>query len=189
MTQLRLTIFVLTTAALMAQGPPDSTETADTWDYWLDPVVVTATRSERSIFTVPYAVHLLGRDNIQRGEVGLSLGEALSGVPGIVVSNRHNLAQGDRISIRGMGSRAPFGVRGIKIYLDGIPLTMPDGQAQLNNLDLGSTGRIEALLGASSSLYGNAAGGAIHMYTQAAPDRPLQFQPRLITGSAGNPIW
>ncbi|MCH7522044.1 MAG: TonB-dependent receptor, partial [Candidatus Marinimicrobia bacterium] len=189
MTPLRPFLFVFAAAALMAQGSLDSAAISDTWDYWLDPIVVTATRSERSIFTVPYAVHLIGRDNIQRGEVGLSLGEALSGVPGIVVSNRHNLSQGDRISIRGMGSRAPFGVRGIKIYLDGIPLTMPDGQAQLNNLDLGSTGRIEALLGASSSLYGNAAGGAIHMYTQAAPDGPLQFQPRVVAGSYGLRKW
>lgn len=189
MTQLRPIIIALTTASLMAQGQPDSTATADTWDYWLDPIVVTATRSERSIFSVPYAVHLIDQDNIQRGEVGLSLGEALDALPGIVVSNRHNLAQGDRISIRGIGSRAPFGVRGIKIYQDGIPLTMPDGQAQLNNMDLGSTGRIEILLGASSSLYGNAAGGVIHMHTQTAPDAPLRFEPRLIAGSYGLRKW
>jgi iron complex outermembrane receptor protein len=40
--------------------------------------------------------------------------------------------------LRGFGSRSAFGVRGIKLIADGIPVTMPDGQRQAAsfNLDL-----------------------------------------------------
>ena len=74
------------------------------------------------------------------------------------MSDRGNLSQGDRVSIRGIGSRASFGVRGIRVLVDGVPLTMPDGQSQLNNLDLHAVGDVEVLRGPSSWLYGNAAG-------------------------------
>ncbi len=166
----------------LAQGflrVPDSTK------YELAPVVVTATRSERPLDRVPYAISVIAQKEIQRGEIGLSLDEALRSVPGVVVNNRFNLSQGDRLMIRGLGSRAPFGVRGVKIILDGIPLTMPDGQSQLNNLDLGSAGKIEILRGPSSSLYGNAAGGIIDIQTEINANRSLQIQPQFIAGSYG----
>ncbi|MGH7494776.1 MAG: TonB-dependent receptor family protein [bacterium] len=158
-------------------------QTSATAKYIIAPVVVTATRSERPIYRVPFALDILTQGDVQRAEAGLSLEEALREIPGVSVSNRYNLSQGDRIAIRGIGSRASFGVRGIKIILDGIPLTMTDGQAQLNNLDLGSVGKIEIIRGPSSSLYGNAAGGLIHIQTQETPAATLQFQPQLIAGS------
>ena len=85
------------------------------------------------------------------------------------VNNRYNFGLGNRISIRGFGSRSQFGVRGIRIIQDGIPLTLPDGQAQLNNVDLAAAGRIEVIRGPASSLYGNAAGGVISIETEPPP--------------------
>ncbi|MCY3772059.1 MAG: TonB-dependent receptor [Gemmatimonadetes bacterium] len=154
-------------------------------DYVLQPVEITATRYIRDILDVPYAVDRVGRNEIQLGEPGLSLEESVRSLPGIIVHNRNNVSQGDRISIRGLGSRASFGVRGVKVVLDGIPLTMADGQSQLNNLDLTSAGQIEVLRGPSSSLYGNAAGGVIQIRTEGSPDTPLEVTPRFITGSHG----
>jgi iron complex outermembrane receptor protein len=183
-----LTVFVAPTFAQHPQKA-DSLDSPQAPKYRLEPVVVTATRSERPIYRVPYAINVIEQKDIQRAEIGLSLKEALRAIPGVVVSNRHNLSQGDRISIRGIGSRAPFGVRGLKILLDGIPLTMPDGQSQLNNIDLGSVGKIEILRGPSSALYGNAAGGLIDMQTQNATTNPLGVQPRVTIGSDGLQKW
>ena len=152
------------------QSTPDTTEVAV--DHVLQPIEVTATRYIREILDIPYAVDRVDRDEIQLAEPGLSLEESVRGLPGIIVNNRNNVSQGDRISIRGLGSRASFGVRGVKLVLDGIPLTMADGQSQLNNLDLTSAGQIEVLRGPSSSLYGNAAGGVIQIRTE---ERPGQF--------------
>lgn len=165
------------------QAAPDTTEA--TVDYTLQPIEVRATRYVRPVLEIPYAVDVVERDAIQLAEPGLSLEESVRSLPGIIVHNRNNVSQGDRISIRGLGSRASFGVRGVKLVLDGIPLTMADGQSQLNNLDLTSVGQIEVLRGPSSSLYGNAAGGVIQIRTEQAPDRPLEVTPRFITGSHG----
>jgi len=173
-------ICVVTTAPAQ-----DFSRAADSTRYELAPIIVTATRSERALDRVPYAISVIEQKEIQRGEIGLSLAEALRAIPGVMVNNRFNLSQGDRLSIRGLGSRAPFGVRGVKIILDGIPLTMPDGQSQLNNLDLGSVGKIEILRGPSSSLYGNAAGGVIDIQTEINANRSLQIQPQFIAGSYG----
>lgn len=165
------------------QAIPDTTEAAV--DYTLQPIEVRATRHVRPVLEIPYAVDVVDRDAIQLAEPGLSLEESVRSLPGIIVHNRNNVSQGDRISIRGLGSRASFGVRGVKVVLDGIPLTMADGQSQLNNLDLTSAGQIEVLRGPSSSLYGNAAGGVIQIRTESAPDRALEITPRVITGSHG----
>ena len=146
-------------------------------------VEVTATRVPSPLQEVPFSVDRLGAGSF-RGEPGVSLDEALRELPGVAVSDRGNLSQGDRVSIRGIGSRASFGVRGIRVLVDDVPLTMPDGQSQLNNLDLHAVGDVEVLRGPSSWLYGNAAGGVIHFRTRS-PAAAAAVEPEVIVGSDG----
>ncbi|MBI4545296.1 MAG: TonB-dependent receptor [Gemmatimonadetes bacterium] len=153
--------------------------------YRLEPLLVGVTRGERSAERAPRALQVLGQAAIQRGEATLSLDEVLRAVPGVGVDNRYNFSLGDRISIRGTGARAQFGVRGVRLIVDGVPATMPDGQSQLSNLDLGAAGRLEVLRGPSSSLYGNAAGGVITLESEDAPPYESKLEPKLIAGSYG----
>ena len=177
-------INIFAISVLLAQTQQDSLR-KDQIEYKLKPVTVTAVRTSRPIYEVPYAIDVLSKKSIQRGKLQLSLEESLREVPGIIVNNRNNLSQGDRISIRGIGSRASFGVRGIKIILDDIPLTMPDGQSQLNNLDISSIGSLEVLRGPNSALYGNASGGVLIFHTEFTSEQRLLFTPKLTIGSYG----
>jgi len=107
-----------------------------------------------------------------------NLSEVLLRAPGIVANNRQNYAQDLQISIRGFGARSTFGVRGIRIIADGIPLTMPDGQGQAANIDLSSARSVEVLRGPFSALYGNSSGGVINVFTENGP------QDQTVTASA-----
>lgn len=138
----------------------------------LSPVVVTATRSERLLLEVPASVELIERDEIRDAQWRVNLSESLARVPGLVVLNRHNYAQDLQISIRGFGSRASFGVRGLQLYVDGVPATSPDGQGQVSHFPLNLAERIEVLRGPFSALYGNAAGGVIVLSTELKPGEP-----------------
>ena len=151
----------------------------------LRPVEVRVTRTSATDLKVAAPVTTITRTEIQGAQMTVGLDEALAVVPGVVVNNRYNFALGSRISIRGLGSRAAFGVRGIRLMVDGIPLTMPDGQANVNNIDLGSAGRIEVLRGPSSSLYGNAAGGVISIETEPAPARTLATEVTALRSDLG----
>ncbi|MFT5367393.1 MAG: iron complex outermembrane receptor protein [Candidatus Latescibacterota bacterium] len=157
----------------------------DTLTVAADTLVVSATRTERPVLDVPFAVDVLTLKDLPRAEAGLSLAEKLRYVPGLVVDNRQNLSQGDRITMRGVGARASFGVRGIRLVLDGIPLTMPDGQAQLNNLDLVDIERVEVLRGPSAALYGNASGGVILLHSGGGQGEPFSMRPSVVVGSDG----
>ncbi len=125
----------------------------------LAPIIVQATRTDREQLTTPASVYYLNQEQNQGMNVNLS--ETLKGIPGLQLNNRENYAQDLQISIRGFGARSSFGVRGVRLYVDGIPASMPDGQGQSSNIDLNSLDHIEVLGGAFSSLYGNSSGGTI----------------------------
>lgn len=148
-------------------------------------IKVTSPRLTRPLYETPAAVSVVSQPEIQKGQQRLHLSESLDTVPGLFFQNRTNFAQGLRLSTRGFGARAPFGIRGIHIQVDGIPYTLPDGQAQIDALSLDSAERIEVIRGPSSVQYGNAAGGAIAVTTasgdQTAPGTTL----RLDGGSHG----
>ncbi len=148
----------------------------------LDPVVVTATRTAERAFDLPLAIDTVGVDQIQRGQLQINLSESLQRVPGISIQSRWNFAQDLQLSVRGFGARANFGVRGVRLYQDYIPATMPDGQGQTGSFSLVSAQRIEVLRGPFSSLYGNASGGVISVFTEDGPATPL-LNGQLIGGS------
>lgn len=173
-------------AVLAVQAGADSAR-VDT--FRLAPVTVSVTRSATRLSNVPYAVSVIQRDEIARGRATAGLDEALVTVPGVLVSNRYNPAQDHTLSIRGFGARSAFGVRGVKILLDGIPQTLPDGQGQLTNLDLADVARIEVLRGPSSSLYGNASGGVVSLWTDQQPHERLSGRGRVAAGAYGFLKW
>ena len=149
-----------------------------------DSVVVSATRSERSSFDVPVSIDAVDGETLRDGQPQVNLSEALGRVPGLVIQNRHNYAQDLQVSIRGSGARATFGIRGVRLYADGIPATMPDGQGQASNFALSSAGRIEVMRGPVAALYGNASGGVIQLFTEEAPRTPT-LSADLLAGNHG----
>src|SRR6185503_10231686 len=150
----------------------------------LEEIVVTATVLERTLGRTPAAVSVIGEDDIQLGRQQLGLDEALSRVPGVLMQDRYNFAQDLRVSIRGFGARAQFGIRGIKVLVDGIPETLPDGQGSVDSIDLGATSQIEVIRGPSSSLYGNASGGVISLISEGGRADPYA-QLRVSSGRYG----
>src|SRR6266550_6415638 len=161
---------------LRGQTPADTTK-----PYPLPPLTVSVTRAELPLSKVPLSVHSVDRAQISRAKPTWGLDEALASVPGVFVANRYNFSQDQRISIRGFGARSAFAVRGIKVIMDGIPQTLPDGQGQLTNLELGDVDHIEVLRGSSSALFGNASGGVISISTN--PDvTALREDARVVAG-------
>jgi len=159
----------------------------DTTAARLEPVVVEVSRgSRRPILDLPFSVTVQTPDSQRPGQRHLSLDETLLLIPGLTVSNRNNPSQDPRISIRGFGARSAFGVRGIRILRDGIPLTLPDGQTPVDYLDLESVGRVEVMRGSASSLYGNAGGGVVDLRTSAPSPFPITATARLWSGAFGS---
>ncbi|HEX6042394.1 TonB-dependent receptor [Longimicrobium sp.] len=133
----------------------------------------------------PFGVSVVREVEIRAGRPGLALTEALAAVPGVQVDNRFNYALGERISVRGFGARAQFGVRGVRVLVDGIPATLPDGQTTLNHVDPATLGRAEIIRGPASALYGNASGGVIQLSSAPAPAAPLASEHRVLAGANG----
>jgi iron complex outermembrane recepter protein len=134
----------------------------------LDSVVVTATRIAENSFDLPVSVDRVDAQTIRRGQLQVNLSETLMTVPGVSAQSRQNYAQDLQLSVRGFGARSSFGVRGVRLYSDGIPGTMPDGQGQFSQFDLSSADHIEVLRGPFSALYGNSSGGVIAIFTEDA---------------------
>jgi len=170
-----LTPVVLALVALHAQAqsspPADAT------------VVVTGSVVQRAADEAPYAISVVGRESLRSAGPMINVSEALAQVPGLVVNNRSNYAQDLQISSRGFGARAAFGVRGIRLYTDGIPASGPDGQGQVSAFDLAGAQRIEVLRGPNSVLYGNSSGGVIALFS--APVKQPEAEADLDLGSFG----
>lgn len=150
----------------------------------LTPVVVTSTQIAQPLFDVPASVGLIDGDTLRDSRMQVNLSESLGGIPGILAQNRENYAQDLQLSIRGFGSRSTFGVRGLRLYVDGIPATMPDGQGQTSNIDISSAERVEVLRGPFSALYGNSSGGVIQVFTESG-EGPPRIESSVMAGSNG----
>lgn len=150
----------------------------------LPTIEVTSTRLRRTWLSVPASVSIIGQAVVQQGRQMLQLDAALSRVPGVFARNRSNFAQDLRVSIRGFGAPSPWGIRGVRVIVDGIPATLPDGQSQVDAIDLGTIQRIEVLRGPFSSLYGNATGGVIDI-TTVTPDADGNHAAEAALGSNG----
>ena len=111
----------------------------------LSPVVVTGTRSEQDSFDLPMSIDKISKPDISDGQLRMTLSESLARVPGITAQSRTQMAQDPQISSRGFGARSAVGVRGIRIYVDGIPLSMPDGIGNPGSVDLDTIGSIEVM--------------------------------------------
>ena len=146
---------------------------------------VTVTRVDQELAAVPNAIAVVNRDTIEVGQRRSSLDEALRGIPGLFVQNRRNygLSGGIGLSIRAPEPR--FGLRGLAILQDGIPITTADGTTEPGNVDLGSVGRIDVIRGPSSVLYGNSAGGVINLETTFDTSRAFTIRPDIQFGSHG----
>ncbi len=149
----------------------------------LQEVVVSASRAEQERFDAPAAIDVIQVDPFAQQSPLVNMSELLSGVPGLQVRERQNYAQDLQISVRGFGTRSTFGVRGVRILIDGIPATMPDGQGQAATASLASASRIEVLRGPLAQLYGNAAGGVVQVFSK---DPPLQPQGELSLGAGSD---
>jgi len=138
----------------------------------LSPVVVTGTRVEQNSFDLPMSIDATSAEDIQDGQLKVNLSESSARVPGVVINNRNNPAQDLAIQIRGFGARSAFGVRGVRLYADGIPMTMPDGQGQTGTFNLDTASRVEYLRGPFSALYGNSSGGVVQIFTKDGEKDP-----------------
>lgn len=130
------------------------------------PVVITATRVETNSFDLPVSIDVVDAETLHENKAQVNLSEVSVRIPGVIVNNRFNASQDLSISTRGFGSRSQFGVRGVRLYADGIPLTMPDGQGQTGTFNLDTAKQIEFMRGPFSALYGNSSGGVVQIITK-----------------------
>lgn len=135
-------------------------------------ITITAGRLANTLADTPAAASVLTGDALHGARQQLGLDEVLAGVPGVFAVNRYNFAQDLRLSIRGFGARANFGIRGVRIFIDGIPATTPDGQSSIDDIDLATLQRIEIIRGPAGALYGPSSGGVLSLQTQTSTPNP-----------------
>ena len=174
-------------AALLLLTPPAASaqETPDSARFVLDSLVVEALRLPMAAREAPFALSVVSAADAREARPGRGLAETLRTVPGVQVSDRNNDALGERIVIRGAGARAGFGVRGVRVLIDGIPATLPDGQTDLSRLDMATVGRIEVLRGPAAALYGNASGGVVRISSAPPSLDPVGVEGEAMTGDDG----
>lgn len=184
-----LTLAVVVSLFPVLGGGPAAAQEATPSDtipvFELDSLLVAVLRTPTRLGASAYPVSVVGGDDLRTGKTGMFLEEALEGLPGIQVQNRYNYAVGERVTIRGFGARAQFGVRGIHAVVDGVPATLPDGQSTLDHVNIASLGRVEALRGPAAALYGNAAGGVLRFETEIPAAAPLRQEVDVVAGEDG----
>jgi iron complex outermembrane recepter protein len=168
----KLFILLLTLNSAIIFAQTDSSTTSKE----LQPVTVSSSRFTAKDILIPLSITVIEQSRLQVGQSKISLFESLGAISGVFAMNSENFAQDLRISIRGFGARAAFGIRGIKIISDGIPESIPDGTAKVGNLDVGTMERMEVIKGPSSGLYGNASGGVISLFSENAKEHFAEFQ-------------
>jgi iron complex outermembrane receptor protein len=151
---------------------PLAAQAEDAPDYQAEPLVVTGSRYQASGWRLPFSVNRIDAEQATLGKPGVNLSEALGSVPGLVVQNRQNYAQDLQLSSRGFGARSAFGIRGIKLLADGVPLSNPDGQGQAATFELDTLERIEVLRGPFASVYGSNSGGVIQLFSRDGEGAP-----------------
>ena len=130
----------------------------------LDRIEVASTRLRGvEAFDIPASISLIDIDD--RAATARTAADLLRGVPGLLARDRQNYAQDIQLALRGFGARATFGVRGLRVFVDGIPATMPDGQGQVSQLALAGVSRVEVLRGPFSALFGNSSGGVVQVFS------------------------
>jgi iron complex outermembrane receptor protein len=177
MPRARLTLFTWTALSLMALG-------TQAQEPQLETVVVRSASGSPSLQALPTSATVLDGEALRDRQLQVNLSEGLASVPGLQIRNRQNYAQDLQLSVRGYGARSTFGLRGVRLYVDGIPATMPDGQGSLSHIDIASLERVEVLRGPYSALYGNSAGGVVSMYTET-PEGPPTLEGGFALGSNG----
>ena len=170
-------------AFALALLPPHGT--AQVADGALRPVVITGAAPDQQRWTAPASIDIVDGEELRAGNLQINLSEGLGRVPGLSINNRQNYAQDLQLSIRGFGARSTFGVRGVRLYVDGIPASAPDGQGQAANFPIGSADRIEVIRGPYSALYGSSAGGVVALYT--SDGGPAEWRAGLAGGADG--LW
>lgn len=173
---LAVALVALAQGAMAQQQPAPSGTLPD--------VTIRSSLLQSSAEQTPASVSVIDGEQLRDRQWQVNLSEALAATPGLLLQNRQNYAQDLQLSVRGHGARSTFGVRGIQVFVDGIPATMPDGQGQTNHIDLSSLERIEVLRGPYSALYGNASGGVINAYTERG-EGPPSVQGSFAIGSNG----
>ncbi len=147
-------------------------------------VVITATRQVEPVFDVPAAISRVDGDRLRDDRAGTGIADGLGGVAGLLARDRQNYAQDVQLSLRGFGARSSFGIRGVRIYVDGIPGTFPDGQGRISQVELEAVDHVEVLRGPFSALYGNSAGGVVNVFS-AAGQSPGDASATVAEGSDG----
>ena len=173
-------------ATAQEPAPPD-TLARDT--IMLAPLTAEAVRAPGDAERIPAAVTSVDVTKALQARPGLGLDEVLDGVPGVYTANRYNFALDQRLAIRGFGARAGFGIRGVRVLLDGVPQTLPDGQSQLTNLQPADLASAQVLRGTASSRFGNASGGVVALRTSALPAAGAEHEIRASAGSFGTTSW
>ena len=170
--------------ALAALAPPGHAQQAASAA--LPEVVISATRAEQRRFDAPGAIDAVAVDPFRTASALVNLSELMGAVPGLQIRERQNFAQDLQLSVRGFGTRSTFGVRGVRVLVDGIPATMPDGQGQAATASLMSASRVELLRGPLAQLYGNAAGGVLQVFSRNPPVTPDKPEYSLSAGAGSD---